>query len=126
MWALGDYPAVAAEISPDLGPILVEACGVRRGDRVLDVAAGSGNTAIPAALAGASMVASDLHLGTAQVRAATGHGARPRGEVAAGRPEALPFADGEFDTVLSCVGVMFRPLHQASADELVRVCSEPA
>jgi ubiquinone/menaquinone biosynthesis C-methylase UbiE len=39
--------------------------------------------------------------------------------------EALPFADGEFDTVLSCVGVMFRPLHQASADELVRVCSEP-
>jgi ubiquinone/menaquinone biosynthesis C-methylase UbiE len=39
--------------------------------------------------------------------------------------EALAFADGEFDTVLSCVGVMFRPLHQASADELVRVCSEP-
>ena len=40
--------------------------------------------------------------------------------------EALPFADGEFDTVLSCVGVMFRPLHQASADELVGICSEPA
>ncbi|MFD2356143.1 class I SAM-dependent methyltransferase [Nonomuraea ferruginea] len=36
--------------------------------------------------------------------------------------EALPFADGEFDTVVSCVGVMFAPHHQASADELVRVC----
>ena len=36
--------------------------------------------------------------------------------------EALPFADGEFDVVLSCVGVMFAPHHQAAADELARVC----
>jgi ubiquinone/menaquinone biosynthesis C-methylase UbiE len=36
--------------------------------------------------------------------------------------EALPFADGEFDTVMSCLGVMFAPHHQASASELVRVC----
>jgi ubiquinone/menaquinone biosynthesis C-methylase UbiE len=36
--------------------------------------------------------------------------------------EALPFGDGEFDTVVSCVGVMFAPHHQASADELIRVC----
>jgi ubiquinone/menaquinone biosynthesis C-methylase UbiE len=36
--------------------------------------------------------------------------------------EALPFADGEFDVVTSCVGVMFAPHHQAAADELVRVC----
>ncbi|MDQ3480028.1 MAG: SAM-dependent methyltransferase, partial [Actinomycetota bacterium] len=60
MWALGDYPAVARDIVGDLGPTLVAACGVRHGDRVLDVAAGSGNAAIPAALAGASVVASDL------------------------------------------------------------------
>jgi hypothetical protein len=31
-------------------------------------------------------------------------------------------ADGEFDVVMSCLGVMFAPHHQASADELVRVC----
>lgn len=36
--------------------------------------------------------------------------------------EALPFGDGEFDVVMSCVGVMFAPHHQSSADELVRVC----
>ncbi|MFD0345093.1 methyltransferase domain-containing protein [Kitasatospora aburaviensis] len=36
--------------------------------------------------------------------------------------EALPFADGEFDTVMSCVGVMFAPHHQRAADELLRVC----
>ena len=36
--------------------------------------------------------------------------------------ESLPFADGEFDTVLSAIGVMFAPRHQRAADELVRVC----
>ncbi|MEO5876749.1 MAG: SAM-dependent methyltransferase, partial [Streptosporangiaceae bacterium] len=51
MWALGDYPAVAAEIIPELGPVLVQACRVGPGQRVLDVAAGSGNAAIAAALA---------------------------------------------------------------------------
>src|ERR671935_663761 len=60
MWALGDYPAVVTDLVGSLGPILVGACGVRPGDRVLDVAAGSGNAAIPAAQAGASVVASDL------------------------------------------------------------------
>ena len=60
MWALGDYPSVAAEIIPDLGTVLVEACGVGPRHRVLDVAAGSGNAAIPAALSGASVVACDL------------------------------------------------------------------
>ena len=46
-WALGNYDAVATEVIADLGPILVEATGVRPGDRVLDVAAGSGNVAPP-------------------------------------------------------------------------------
>ncbi|MDQ3113515.1 MAG: SAM-dependent methyltransferase, partial [Actinomycetota bacterium] len=60
MWGLGNYPAVATELIAELGPVLVEAAGIGSGDRVLDVAAGSGNTAIPAALAGAQVVASDL------------------------------------------------------------------
>ncbi|MFI9580617.1 class I SAM-dependent methyltransferase [Streptomyces sp. NPDC052236] len=126
MWAQGDYPAVAAEIISDLGTVLVEACGVGRGvpgeARVLDVAAGSGNAAIPAALAGASVVACDL---TPELFEAGRQLAAQRGAEVEWRQadaEALPFADGEFDTVLSCVGVMFAPHHQASADELVRVC----
>ena len=60
MWALGDYPAVARDIVGDLGPVLVQASGVGPGERVLDVAAGSGNASIPAAAAGATVVASDL------------------------------------------------------------------
>jgi ubiquinone/menaquinone biosynthesis C-methylase UbiE len=122
VWALGDYPSVASDLIPQLGPVLVEAAGVRPGDRVLDVAAGTGNAAIPAALAGASVVASDL---TPELLETGRQLADEMGvtlEWRQGDAEALPFDDGEFDTVLSCVGVMFAPHHQASADELVRVC----
>ena len=52
MWALGDYPAVASEIVAPLGHVLVEACRVAPGDRLLDVAAGTGTVAVPAARRG--------------------------------------------------------------------------
>ena len=122
MWALGDYPALVGDIIADLGPVLVRACGIRPGDRVLDVAAGSGNAAIPAAQAGASVVASDLT--PELLEAGRRQAARQEAELEWRQADAedLPFADGEFDTVLSCLGVMFTPYHQASADELVRVC----
>jgi hypothetical protein len=45
LWTLGDYSAVADEVIPRLGVELVEAAGVPAGQRVLDVAAGSGNAA---------------------------------------------------------------------------------
>ncbi|WOT35553.1 class I SAM-dependent methyltransferase [Streptomyces coeruleorubidus] len=122
MWAQGDYPSLAAEVIPALGAVLVEACGVRSGQRVLDVAAGTGNAAIPAALAGADVVASDLapELFEAGRRVAEKQGAHLTWQEA--DAEALPFGDAEFDTVLSCVGVMFAPHHRQAADELVRVC----
>ncbi len=122
MWALGDYPAVAIDVIPELGPALVAASGVRAGDRVLDVAAGTGNAAVPAALAGARVIASDLtpELFAAGRAFADRHGVQL--EWAEGDAEALPYADGAFDVVLSCVGVMFAPHHQQAADELVRVC----
>ena len=122
MWALGDYPAIATEVIPELGPELVAASGVRPGDRVLDVAAGTGNAAIAAALAGGRVVASDLtpELFADGRRRAAAVGVELEWREA--DAEALPFADGEFDVVLSCIGVMFAPHHQAAADELVRVC----
>lgn len=121
MWALGDYPVVAGHVIPTLGPALVSAAGVSAGDRVLDVAAGTGNAAVPAALTGATVVASDLtpELLAAGRTAAEQHGVQLTWDE--GDAEALPYADGAFDVVLSCVGVMFAPHHQQAADELLRV-----
>jgi SAM-dependent methyltransferase len=122
MWALGDYAAVAHDVIPSLGPVLVQAAQIRAGDRVLDVAAGTGNAAIPAAQAGARVVASDL---TPELLSEGRRLADEAGvsiEWQEGDAEALPFAPEEFDVVLSCVGVMFAPHHQLAADELVRVC----
>jgi SAM-dependent methyltransferase len=121
MWAFGDYPSVADEVIPSLGPVLVEACGVRPGHKVLDVAAGSGNAAIPAARLGADVVASDL---TPELLERGRAAAEAEGVSLAWREadaEALPFDDDAFDTTMSVVGVMFAPHHQESADELVRV-----
>lgn len=121
MWALGDYPAVAAEVIPDLGDVIVDACEVSFGDRVLDVAAGSGNAAIPAAHRGATVVASDLtpELFEAGRKLATHHGVTVDWQQ--GDAEAMPYPDGEFDVVMSTVGAMFTPNHQAAASELIRV-----
>jgi ubiquinone/menaquinone biosynthesis C-methylase UbiE len=121
MWALGDYPAVAAEVIAELGDVIVDACEIRPEDRVLDVAAGSGNAAIPAARRGASVVASDL---TPELLDASRKVAALQGVTVdwqQGDAEALPYDDGEFDVVMSTVGLMFAPYHQLAADELVRV-----
>lgn len=122
MWASGDYPRLAAELIAALGPVLVEAAGVSAGQRVLDVAAGSGNAAVAAAATGAHVVASDLtpELFDAGRRAAARAGVEVDWQEA--DAEALPYPDDAFDAVLSCVGVMFAPRHRAAADELVRVC----
>ena len=122
MWALGDYHRFAKETVWEIGPVLVDACGITAGQRVLDVAAGTGNVAIRAAEAGAEVVASDL---TPENFEAGRREARARGvelEWAEADAEALPFGDGEFDVVTSSFGAMFAPDHQKVADELVRVC----
>ena len=122
MWGLGDYSALASQVVAPLGPILVEAAGIGPGTRILDVAAGTGNVAIPAAETGADVVASDL---VPQLLEQGREHAAARGIALTWREanaEALPFEDDEFDAVLSCIGVMFAPHHQQAADELVRVC----
>src|SRR6476646_7867677 len=112
MWASGDYPSMVETFLLPLGPRLVEMCEIGPGMRVLDVAAGTGNASIPAAAAGASVVASDL---TPELFDA----GRAR---AAADADDRPFEDASFDVVISSIGVMFAPHHEAAADELVRVC----
>jgi ubiquinone/menaquinone biosynthesis C-methylase UbiE len=121
LWASGDYPEVASGLIPTLGPALVAYAGIAAGQRVLDVAAGSGNASVPAALTGAQVVACDL---TPELFVAGRAHAAAAGvdiEWVEADAENLPFADGEFDSVISCVGAMFAPRHQRTADELLRV-----
>jgi SAM-dependent methyltransferase len=121
MWASGDYAKLAAEIVAPLGPVLVQATGIAPMDRVLDVAAGTGNAAIPAAETGAGVVASDLVPELLEQGSCL---AGERGvdlEWREANAHELPFGDNEFDVVMSCIGVMFAPFHQQAADELVRV-----
>src|SRR5688572_27840591 len=122
MWALGDYHRFAKHTVWGLGPVLVEACGISPGQRVLDVAAGTGNVAIRAAEAGAQAVALDL---TPENFDAGRREAAARGvelDWVEGDAAALPFGDAEFDVITSSVGVIFAPDHQAVADEMLRVC----
>jgi ubiquinone/menaquinone biosynthesis C-methylase UbiE len=121
VWASGDFARVGAR-SVLVGELLCRSLDIHPGERVLDVAAGSGNTAISAARRGALVTASDFVaslLEDAQARAEIE--ALPLATAVADAQQ-LPFEDASFDVVLSTFGAMFAPDQQRTADELVRVC----
>jgi SAM-dependent methyltransferase len=122
MWASGDYPLMVETFLVPVGQRLVEACGIAARDRVLDVASGTGNAAIPAAQRGARVTASDLT--PELLEAGSRRPEAPGLEIdwIQADAERLPFDDESFDVVMSAIGVMFAPHHQDAADELVRVC----
>ncbi len=122
LWASGSYVTVVDEVVAPLGGILVATVDVQAGERVLDVAAGTGTSALPARRRGADVVATDLTPELLEIgrAAAEAEGLDITWQTA--DAEALPYGDGEFDTVISSIGVMFAPHHEVAADELVRVC----
>jgi SAM-dependent methyltransferase len=120
-WASGNYARVA-ELVTDVGERVAERAGITAGSEVLDVAAGTGNAAIPAAQAGAQVIASDL---TPELFAVGRRRAADAGvaiDWIAADAEDLPFEDARFDSVLSALGVQFAPRHEVVASEVVRVC----
>ena len=105
-----------------VGENLCEAVDLRSGERVLDVAAGNGNASLAAARRWGKVTSTDYVgalLDRARQRAAAERLAITFQEADA---EALPFADGSFDVVLSTFGVMFTPNQEKAAGELARVC----
>jgi SAM-dependent methyltransferase len=119
-WSAGDFDAIAQRIWA-VGNDIVERVGVREGERVLDVACGTGNAAIPAAAAGA--VATGLDITPELFEDARRNAAAAGVEVAwvEGDAQDMPFADGSFDVVVSTFGCMFAPDHRRAAGEIARV-----
>jgi SAM-dependent methyltransferase len=121
-WASGDYSAIAARI-PVISELLVDAADLRSGTRVLDVAGGSGNTALAAARSGCDVTSLDyvpslLERGRQRAAAEGLPVAFVEGDA-----QAMPFPDAAFDAVISVVGVMFAADQEAAAREMLRVCA---
>lgn len=121
VWGSGPYERISEHLAIAHDHLLARVA-LSAGERVLDVATGTGEIAVPAAAAGAEVTGQDLAPGlieTARVRAAEA-GVDVRFDV--GDAERLPYADASFDVVTSSFGVMFAPDHRAAAAELARVC----
>jgi SAM-dependent methyltransferase len=124
-WALGSYNDIATFLSP-MSAHLVRAAGVSRGEHVLDVACGTGITAITACRAGAKVTGIDLTtelLARAKEEVALA-GVMEGIEWKQGDAEDLPFPDNSFDIVFSSLGHMFTPRPEVAAKELIRVTKE--
>ena len=121
VWALGDYDRVAEGLSISTDQTL-RVARVRPGERVLDLATGTGITAIAARERGAQVTGVDL---TPELLEVARRKAQDAGytdiEFREGDAENLPFADGSFDVVLSTCGHMFAPDQEKVASELARV-----
>jgi ubiquinone/menaquinone biosynthesis C-methylase UbiE len=120
-WASGDYQVLAALIV-QISERLCDTVGLRAGERVLDVASGTGNTAIAAARRLCEVTGMDYAptlLERGRARAAIEELPVTFTE---GDTENLPVPDGSYDVVLSTVGSMFSPDQEQAARELLRVC----
>lgn len=121
VWSSGDYGHFATYLEPGALEFL-ERLGVEPGTRMLDVACGAGQIAIPAARAGVDVTGVDIapnSIAQARERAAS-EGLDARFDE--GDAEALPYEDGSFDLVVSLIGAMFAPRPDRVAAELLRVC----
>ena len=120
-WMAGDFGQIA-RYSAKCAAEFVDRLAIQPGARVLDVACGTGNLAIPAARKGALVTGVDIAtnlLEQARHRAAAED---LRASFEEGDAEQLPYPDAQFDVVMSMFGAMFAPRPQLVAAEFSRVC----
>lgn len=120
-WSSGDYASVGNRILV-VSELLCDAVDLRSGERVLDVATGTGNAALAAARRFAEVVGIDYVPELLELARARAAAEGLTVDLRVGDAEALELPDDSFDVVLSACGAMFAPDHQRTADELVRVC----
>jgi SAM-dependent methyltransferase len=121
MWSSGDYSLIGVAFV-SVSELLCETAELHAGQKVLDVATGTGNTALAAARRFCDVTGIDFvpsWLDRARERASV---ERLPVEFLEGDAEALTFPDETFDAVLSTFGCMFVPNQEKTAAELIRVC----
>jgi len=120
-WIAGDFGEIALSFSGGAADF-VKSLGIKPGDKVLDVACGTGNQSIPAAKLGADVTGIDIapNLIEQAKTNAEKDGLKIRFEV--GDAEKLPYEDASFDVVLTMFGAMFAPRPDHVVNELTRVC----
>ena len=120
-WMAGDFGQIARYIAP-MGEEFVERLAIPAGSRLLDVACGTGNTAIPAARAGAEVTGVDIATNLLDQARERARSERLDIRFQDGDAEELPFPDHSFDFVITMFGAMFAPRPERVASELLRVC----
>lgn len=121
IWMAGDFGQIA-NYAVHAGVDFIGRTPIKNGDRVLDVACGTGNVSLPAARAGGTVTGVDIApnlLEQARKRAAAEN---LKIQFDEGDAEDLPYRDGEFDIVVTMFGAMFAPRPEKTAAELIRVC----
>ena len=120
-WMAGDFGQIARYMEEE-AESFVECLGVLAGMKVLDVACGTGNVAVPAARKGAQVVGIDIAPNLLEQARQRVEGESLQATFEEGDAEQLPYPDGYFDVVVSMFGAMFAPRPEQVASELVRVC----
>ena len=120
-WSAGDFGKIA-EIVQEGATEFVERLNLKPGEKVLDVACGTGNSAIPAARKGALVTGVDIAPNLIEQARARAAAEGVECQFDEGDAEQLPYADGAFDTVTTMFGAMFAPRPEVTAAELIRVC----
>jgi SAM-dependent methyltransferase len=120
-WMAGDFGLIAKSYEAGAAEF-VGRLGLVPGARVLDVACGTGNLAVPAARTGADVTGVDIATNLLEQARARAAAEGLTTQFDEGDAEKLPYADASFDAVISMFGVMFAPRPERSAAELLRVC----
>ena len=120
-WMSGDYGHFATYLEPGAREFLSR-IPIEPGVRVLDVACGAGQTAIPMSRAGAKVTGVDIATNLIEQARARAQAENLDTRFDEGDAEMLPYEDGSFDLVISLIGAMFAPRPDLVAAELKRVC----
>ena len=121
MWMAGDFSEIARKIETAAEEFIAR-LNLKPGDRVLDVACGTGNLAVPAARAGAIVTGADIATNLLEQARARAESEGLKIQFDEGDAENLPYADAAFDVVVTMFGAMFAPRPELVAAELTRVC----